>query len=555
MAAWSIYSSMKIDEVTVTSSSASSSRPANLQELLEYQDWRFIEAAYDLLLARKPDKEGYDFYTSRIRSGVGKIQILKEISSSPEAISKGRRIVGLQKALRMDAIGSLPIVGGILRRLISLDGNSKSEVRLRILEQRNSALSDALPGIISQQTAAETRLRQVPQLVQRINLLEELKSHNIPSLAQSVAELGQRQSDFETHQLPTLLQTLSDINHRQLASDSDRDNLTKSVPVALRKVARELVEIHSAKDSLFNTFEIVQREYAAAADVLNGRLANLENVLASTTNSARRQEGALSALDEKISRAEEQTAKSRDEGEQKISALESLFESRYRETGSTLQDLVGNVGYLLSRVEFVRRELMFEMRYGAETPTGEPDRLTTPTMVISEEKLEKMRKTGIRLNLGCGHVPLEGFLNIDRRRLPGVDIVAEVDSLPFDNGDVAEIFSAHLIEHFPQEQLRRVLLVYWLNLLVPGGRFRAVAPDAQGMMTAYFSGAFQFEQLREVTFGGQDYDGDFHFNMMTTSSITALLKEAGYVDIVVEAENRANGNCKEFEISAMRPLT
>jgi predicted SAM-dependent methyltransferase len=193
------------------------------------------------------------------------------------------------------------------------------------------------------------------------------------------------------------------------------------------------------------------------------------------------------------------------------------------------------------------------MRYGAVTPSNATDRLTTSTEVVSNGKLCEMRKTGIRLNLGCGHIPLDGFLNIDRRKLPGVDIVAEVDNLPFDNGEVSEIYSAHLIEHFPQEQLRRVLLIYWFNLLAPGGRFRAVAPDAHAMMNAYFAGAYQFEQLREVTFGGQDYDGDFHFNMLTTFSLTTLLKEAGFQDIIVVAENRVNGGCKEFEVSAVRP--
>lgn len=48
-------------------------------------------------------------------------------------------------------------------------------------------------------------------------------------------------------------------------------------------------------------------------------------------------------------------------------------------------------------------------------------------------------------------------------------------------------------------------------------------------MTAYLAGEYPFEQLREVTFGGQDYDGDFHYNTLTTG--TKLLKEAGFVNV------------------------
>jgi predicted SAM-dependent methyltransferase len=167
--------------------------------------------------------------------------------------------------------------------------------------------------------------------------------------------------------------------------------------------------------------------------------------------------------------------------------------------------------------------------------------------------VDAARKFGIRLNLGCGHVALEGYINVDRRALPGVDIVAEVDDLPFTAGQVAEIFSAHLIEHFPQEQLRRTLLRYWRDLLRPGGIFRVVAPDAEGMMQAYYRGEYPFERLREVTFGGQDYNGDFHYNMLNTKSLTELLLAAGFVDVNVIAENRENGGCKEFEIAARRP--
>ena len=41
-----------------------------------------------------------------------------------------------------------------------------------------------------------------------------------------------------------------------------------------------------------------------------------------------------------------------------------------------------------------------------------------------------------RLNLGCGHIPLDGYVNVDIRALPGVDVVAPVDALPFDPASV-----------------------------------------------------------------------------------------------------------------------
>jgi predicted SAM-dependent methyltransferase len=158
------------------------------------------------------------------------------------------------------------------------------------------------------------------------------------------------------------------------------------------------------------------------------------------------------------------------------------------------------------------------------------------------------------LNLGSGHIALDGYINVDRRELPGVDVVAEADELPFKHGEVDEIFSAHMLEHFPQEQIRRDLLPYWFNLLKDGGIFRAIVPDSDGMIKAYVSGEYPYERIREVTFGSQDYDGDFHYNMFSADSLSALLKEAGFSDVEILAANRENGGCKEFEIIARRPI-
>jgi len=160
----------------------------------------------------------------------------------------------------------------------------------------------------------------------------------------------------------------------------------------------------------------------------------------------------------------------------------------------------------------------------------------------------------LRLNLGCGHIALDGYLNVDRRALPGVDIVSEVNALPLEAGVADEIFSSHLLEHFPEEQLRRELLPYYYGLLKAGGTFRAVVPDAQAMITNYAEGNYPYEDMREVLYGAQDYDGDFHFNMFTPESMVALLTEAGFDTPRIIESGRKNGRCYEFEIAAEKQI-
>jgi len=214
-----------------------------------------------------------------------------------------------------------------------------------------------------------------------------------------------------------------------------------------------------------------------------------------------------------------------------------------------LKDHATSIVAQWERIEMIRRELMFELRYGATTT--EP--AAVEPKVLDPEKFEQARQDGLRLNLGCGHLAIDGYVNVDARDLPGVDVVAPVDNLPVGEGEAVELYSAHLVEHFPLEELERRVLPYWVSLLRPGGEFRAVVPDAGAMLTGHAEGSVSYGDLREVLYGGQEYEGDFHFNMYTTDSLGELLTAAGLVDVEVEAEGRRNGSCLEFQIVARRP--
>ncbi|MDQ3980382.1 MAG: hypothetical protein M3314_12640 [Actinomycetota bacterium] len=229
--------------------------------------------------------------------------------------------------------------------------------------------------------------------------------------------------------------------------------------------------------------------------------------------------------------------------------LARRMERLERQTWDTLSDLTETSRKQWERIETIRTEVMYELRYGGQSNVLQAE---IEPKVLNPEKLAEQGDE-IRLNLGAGHIPREGYLNVDARPLDGVDIVADISSLPFEPGSVREIHSEHLLEHFPEEALRRRFLPYWVSLLKPGGTFSAVTPDAGAMLDEYAAGRFSFEDLRLVTFGGQEYDGDFHFTMFTTDRLSTLLREAGLTDVTVKACGRRNGACLEMELEARRP--
>jgi hypothetical protein len=225
-----------------------------------------------------------------------------------------------------------------------------------------------------------------------------------------------------------------------------------------------------------------------------------------------------------------------------------IYDGNFKSVWNKLVAVDAEFLNLWQRLDFVRREMLFEM---SSTLSARKSESVTPK-ILAPDKVGAARKDGPRLNLGCGHIQFENFINVDGRELPGVDVKAEVGNLPFEPGSVDEIFSAHLLEHFTQEDLKRRLLPYWISLLRPDGVFRAIVPDGQAMLENLSKGDYSYDEFRTALFGGQDYEGDFHFNLFTPKSLSLLLSESGLVNITTPVTQRRNGDCYEFEIIGHR---
>jgi len=65
--------------------------------------------------------------------------------------------------------------------------------------------------------------------------------------------------------------------------------------------------------------------------------------------------------------------------------------------------------------------------------------------------LEKLlhSKSGILLDLGCGHAKQQGYVGMDKRNLPEVDIVWDIEDTPWPLPDdcCTQILCSHLLEH------------------------------------------------------------------------------------------------------------
>lgn len=331
---------------------------------------------------------------------------------------------------------------------------------------------------------------------------------------------------------------LDELEHGSRRWDPGLVDLRDRIGEVQAMLDRHMPAVLNAIASVNGTARLLRRELDDVATRLSGDVNRVDGVLSQLAGDIGRIDGVLSQLSGDIGRIDGHIRDDLWPLQAKAAGLDGLYET---------------TAWLTQRVETVRAEMMHELRYGSGPGSaGERGRAAIEPRVVNADALPRDGALP-RLNLGCGHLPLDGYVNVDLRELPGVDVVAAVDALPFDPEAVGEIFSAHVLEHFPQVALERQLLPYWHSLLAPGGTFRAVVPDIEAMIDQYKEGRITFENLRSVAYGGQEYEGDFHHTAFTPDSLTALLDKAGFAGADVVERGRVNGDCLEFEVVAYRP--
>lgn len=134
----------------------------------------------------------------------------------------------------------------------------------------------------------------------------------------------------------------------------------------------------------------------------------------------------------------------------------------------------------------------------------------------------------LRLNLGAGtdeHGNLKdipGFTHVDRK------FGTEVYPLAYPDACAEEVRASHILEHFGQNQVLKVL-EEWTRVLKPGGILRVAVPDMGAVFAAY--AAKENVPILSFTYGGQLDENDYHKCGFDEQLLKNLLMECGLEDI------------------------
>jgi predicted SAM-dependent methyltransferase len=132
------------------------------------------------------------------------------------------------------------------------------------------------------------------------------------------------------------------------------------------------------------------------------------------------------------------------------------------------------------------------------------------------------------LRIGVGEIEprQEGYLNVDIRDLPNIDVVADAVQLPFNDGEHDGIESRNLVEHFGRHEIQN-LFNEWARVLKKGGSVVIQTIDMGELMLNWQE--IPTENMLDGILGAQTYPENFHKMAFTIDIMKKHLKDAGFV--------------------------
>ncbi len=142
-----------------------------------------------------------------------------------------------------------------------------------------------------------------------------------------------------------------------------------------------------------------------------------------------------------------------------------------------------------------------------------------------KKKIKKYKK----VHLGCANKHIQGWVNIDIHA-SGADIHDDAKTLTsISNGSCELIYASHLLEHFGRKEVLSVIKV-WHRKLKPNGILRLSVPDFEKVIRLYQK-KYTLETLLGFLVGGQKDEHDYHKMVFDKTSLTKLLRDAGFKKI------------------------
>jgi predicted SAM-dependent methyltransferase len=143
---------------------------------------------------------------------------------------------------------------------------------------------------------------------------------------------------------------------------------------------------------------------------------------------------------------------------------------------------------------------------------------------------------GIKLDIGCGKHPREGYEHLDIQPLEHIEYVCDASKeLPFKDNSLSAVYSSNTLEHFSWRDVDSILKM-WVRKLKVKAKIELKVPCQKSVSRAYYEGRIKAKEFSNATYADQDDYTNYHKCAFDPEWLSELLKDAGCKDIKVTEE-------------------
>jgi hypothetical protein len=157
-----------------------------------------------------------------------------------------------------------------------------------------------------------------------------------------------------------------------------------------------------------------------------------------------------------------------------------------------------------------------------------------------------------KLNIGCGHVHLPGYIRVDIDPATHPDICCSAEDLSehVKPATVDHIRAYHIIEHIHPGRPTFRALTSFRQALTPGGTLHVAVPDCDHAMGAYADKEIGLCKAEKIIMGSDGGATEYmlHRQMFTIPKLRRYLHITGYIDIEDISEK-----CEEIIMKGTKP--
>ncbi len=162
------------------------------------------------------------------------------------------------------------------------------------------------------------------------------------------------------------------------------------------------------------------------------------------------------------------------------------------------------------------------------------------SFILNPVKWYILRRSGYGLKIyyGCGNVQQSGYINVDIRWTPAVDLLGDLRRCSrILEGRCSEVYLSHVLEHYrsPGKERRESFdtihgaLRDIYKMLEPGGVVRIAVPDFAALCRLYLSGQVALHpRLAGRIMGEQNYPENLHRCIFDAVFLEQCFQETGF---------------------------